>query len=208
MRKCVYIIFAISLLTIACSQSSPGAIENTEIVVHDSTKKKFEKLIGFQNCTTPESFITKDLQEFGIAASIKAPKTVKIYKSVINDNEGERDYVVVHLVESINKKLEIIPTSYDMKTLLNNFELSARLYYKTTKLVVDSNSVVFESEHLGETQEFNKHVYNFLIRIELGGKAYFLTTDSHQEFTSEEYAYKKEDILKLYSIAKSIVEKR
>lgn len=208
MMKCIHIIFSVSLLTCACSQSTTEVIETSNTLNIDSLKKKPDKLVDFQNHKTPEDYVTKNLKEYGIKASIKVPKTVKVYKSIINDNEGERDYVVIHLVESFNKKLEIIPTGYTMKSLLNNFELSEGLYYKTTKLVEDSNTVIFESEYKGDTKEYNKHVYNFLIRIELDGKAYFMTTDSHQEFTSEEYAYKKEDVLKLYSIAKSIVEKK
>lgn len=206
MRKCVYIIFSVLILTVACSQSGTEVKQNTESVDHNSSKQKVDEMFAFQNCKIPDSYITKDLKEFGVKASIKVPKTVKIYKSIINDNEGERDYIIVQMDESVNKKLEIIPTNYNMGSLLNNFELSTGLYYKTTKMVVDSNSVVLVSERKGETHEFNKHVYNFIQRIELDGKTYFLTTDSHQEFTRIEYAYTKEDVLKLYAIAKSLVK--
>lgn len=209
MKEYIYKILIIPLLTISCNSSVTKTTEEIKGITSISgVAKESEKTEEIQIPEIPKEYIDKNLKEFGIKASIKVPKTVKIYKSILNDNEGERDFVVVHLIESSNKKLEIIPTNYSMKNLLRNFELSAGLYYKTTKLVKDSNTVFFESVFKGETKEFNKHVYDFLIRIELGGKAYFMTTDSHQEFTAEEYAYKKEDILKLYAIAKSIVENK
>lgn len=209
MRISIYITLLIPLLTLGCNYSTKEASNNNDTNTHIYTPpdaKKNDTLIAIQAPEIPADYITKKLDDYGIKASVKVPKNAKIYKSIINDNEGEREYLLVHLVESSNKKLEIISTRYDLNTLIKNFELSSALYYKTKRVQVDSNTVFFDSEYKGETQEFNKHVYNFLVRVRVGEKFYFITTDSFQEFTSEEYAYKKEDVLKLYSIAKSLTK--
>ncbi len=200
----VRFIYLIILFTCAFScQTSHNEAEKLQISAPiDSTVNSETSF--FELPVIPGGCVKHELKNFGLNASIIAPEKAYIYTSTINDNEGEREYIVIQTSESSNKRLEIISSSINFTEAIKKIESPANLYYNTKRMYSDVSSVFYVSYRKSSTENYNKTSYNFLLTDSIDGQLYHLRTDSEQDFTSPDFVYSKQDVLNLYAMARSL----
>lgn len=201
---CIKKIYIFILLAgiISCQTVNDENEKPQAIAPIDSTINSGET--SFELPVIPSGCIKHELKKFGLDASIIAPEKAYIYSSTINDNEGEREYIVIQTSESSNKKLEILSSKINFVDAIKKIESPSNLYYNTKRMYIDSSSFFYISYRKSSTENYNKTAYNFLIANSINGQLYYLRTDSEQDFTSPDHAYTKQDVLNLYAMARSL----
>ncbi len=198
--KKIYILLfasAISCQTVNDESEKPKAKVSVDSVINSEET-------AFELPVIPSGCIKHELKKFGLNASIIAPEKAYIYTSTINDNEGEREYIVIQTSESSNKKLEIISSTTSFVEAKKKIESPTNLYYNAKKMYSDSATFFYVSYRKSSTENYNKTAYNFLVTDSIDGRLYHLRTDSEQDFTSPDFAYSKQDVLNLYAMARSL----
>lgn len=140
----------------------------------------------------PKEYVQQDLSAKGVPGKISIPVDAQVYTSTLMNNDGSQEQVIVQ-VDTSNIELDIFKSKMsfsDAKT-----ELEKNVFNKFDKyLYQDENSALIQAKKNMD----GKELFDFVVVAMKDGKQFQLHPGQLMK------TYTKEQVLKLFSIAKSL----
>ena len=200
MKKIVqYLAISVFLLGLAsCGGEAPAGDETTPEDTTAMTPEVVEPEaptadLSIDMPALPAEYVEFDLSEFGFSASIMAPPDAAVHTSMLINNDGEQEQIVVRLSEESNVRLNIFKSTKDFASA--KVDVEGYTIDKFHSYLVEDESSAF---YYAQKNVDDAHVFNFVCVWEKDGAYYQASGNGGME------ALTKEEALMLYTMAKSV----
>jgi hypothetical protein len=199
MKKIIQVLAVPALLLglVSCGGEAPGGTPDnadTTAATPEVVKKEVPTAdLSIDMPALPADYVEHDLSEYGFAASIMAPADAAIHTSMLINNDGEQEQIVVRMSEESNVRLNIFKSTkgfVEAKVDVEGYTIDSFHSY----LVEDETSAFYYAKKNVDDSD----VFNFVCVWEKEGEYFQGSGNGGMETLT------KEDALMLYAMTKSV----